>query len=85
MNKYKEAIGNIRKHQEVYKSIRRWQEASASIRKAQHENNNNKQAKRIQWLSKLDGVVPVDNRPSTNKLHHFIKKEKKKKNVTCDT
>ena len=34
---------------------------------------------------KLDGVGPVDNRPSTDKLHHFLKKEKKKKNVTCDT
>ena len=29
---------------------------------------------------KLGGVGPVDNRPSTDKLHHF-----KKKNVTCDT
>ena len=25
---------------------------------------------------KLDGVGPVDNRPSTNKLHHFVKKNK---------
>ena len=23
---------------------------------------------------KLDGVGPVDNRPSTNKLHHFVQK-----------
>ena len=30
---------------------------------------------------KLDGVGPVDNRPSTDKLQHF----KKKNNVTCDT
>ena len=29
--------------------------------------------------SKLDGVGPVDNRPSTKKLHHFVKK-----NVTRD-
>ena len=37
---------------------------------------------------KLDGVGPVDNRPSTNKLHHFVQKKKKiyiKKIVTCDT
>ena len=33
-------------------------------------------------LLKLDGVGPVDNRPSTNKLHNLKKKEK---NVTCDT
>ena len=33
---------------------------------------------------KLDGVGPVDNRPSTDKLHHFVKKNKKI-NVTCDT
>ena len=30
---------------------------------------------------KLDGVGPVDNRPSTDKLHHFAHQ----KNVTCDT
>ena len=29
---------------------------------------------------KIDGVGPIDNRPSTNKLHHCVKK----KNVTCD-
>ena len=29
------------------------------------------------FLLKLDGVSPVDNRPSTNKLHHFVKKNKK--------
>ena len=28
---------------------------------------------------KLDGVGLVDNRPSTNKLHHFVKKKKFKK------
>ena len=44
---------------------------------------------------KLDGVGPVDNRPSTDKLHHFVHKKKKKKSdtwhvtrdmwhVTCD-
>ena len=35
---------------------------------------------RVEWLHKLDGVGPVDNRPSTNKLHQFVKK----KHVTCD-
>ena len=36
--------------------------------------------------SELDGVGPVDNRPSTDKLHHFVRKKKKKKgHVTCDT
>ena len=29
--------------------------------------------------SKLDGVGPVDNRPSTDKLHHFVRKKKRKK------
>ena len=42
---------------------------------------------------KLDGVGPVYNRPSTDKLHHFVKKTNKKKqwhvtrdmwHVTCD-
>ena len=28
---------------------------------------------------KLDWVGPVDNRPSPNKLHHFVKKKKRKK------
>ena len=28
---------------------------------------------------RLDGVGPVDNRPSTDKPHHFVKKKKKKK------
>ena len=36
------------------------------------------------FVKKLDGVGPVDNRPSTNKLHHFVQKKKKKKKVTCD-
>ena len=42
------------------------------------------------WLKmntlKLDGVGPVDNRPSTDLLHHSVKKEEKKekkKKVTC--
>ena len=32
---------------------------------------------------KLDGVGPVDKRPSTDKLHHIVKKKKNKK-MTCD-
>ena len=37
---------------------------------------------------KLDGVGPVDNRPSTNKLHQFVQKKQKKHDmwhVTPDT
>ena len=30
-------------------------------------------------LYKLDGVGPVDNRPSTNKLHPIVQKKEKKK------
>ena len=30
---------------------------------------------------KLDGVGPVDNRPSTAKLHHFVREKKEEKNV----
>ena len=32
---------------------------------------------------KLDGVGPIDNRPFTDKLHHFVRKKKTKK-MTCD-
>ena len=37
-------------------------------------------------VAKLDGVRPVDNRPSTDKLHHCVqmKKEKKKTVLKCD-
>ena len=41
-------------------------------------------------MNKLDGVGPVDNRPSTDKLHQFVqtkrrrKKEKKKKRKKSD-
>ena len=41
---------------------------------------------------KLDGVGPVDNRHSTNNLHHSVQKEEEEKrrktdiqNMTCDT
>ena len=40
-----------------------------------------------QTHKQLDRVGPVDNRPSTNKLHHFVRKRKEKKgekNVTRD-
>ena len=33
------------------------------------------------FLKKLDGVGHVDNRPSTDKLHYFVRR---KKYVTCD-
>ena len=36
-------------------------------------------------IKKLDGVGPVDNRPSTAKLHHFVRKKEETKIVTCDT
>ena len=37
-------------------------------------------------IDKLDGVGPVDNRPSPNELHHFVEeKKKKKKYLTPDT
>ena len=29
----------------------------------------------VELVLKLDGVGPVDNRPSTDKLHHFIRKK----------
>ena len=35
-------------------------------------------------LVKLDRVGPVDNRSSTAKLHHFVRKKEEKK-ITCDT
>ena len=34
----------------------------------------------IEHQLKLDGVGPVDNRPSTDKLHHSVRKK-----TTCDT
>ena len=47
------------------------------------------------FLGKLDGVGSIDNRPSTDKLHHFVRKKqnnkkkqktkKPKKHVTRDT
>ena len=42
-----------------------------------------------QYVTKLDGVGPVDNRPSTDKLYQFVWKKKNKLTwdmwyVTCD-
>ena len=34
--------------------------------------------------NKLDGVGPVDNRPSIDMLHFFVKKKHTKRHVTCD-
>ena len=31
----------------------------------------------VKMQNKLDGVGPVDNRPSTDKLHHFVWKKEK--------
>ena len=33
----------------------------------------------------LDGVGPIDNRPSSDKLHHIVKKKSDMWYVTCDT
>ena len=35
-------------------------------------------------INELDGVGPVDNRPSTNKLHHFVEEEEKREEKNCD-
>ena len=39
------------------------------------------QHKYLPMLYKLDGVGPVDNRPSINKLYQFIKKKEKKSDM----
>ena len=38
-----------------------------------------------QYEEKLDGVDPVDNRPSTDQLQQIVKKKNKKKKLTGDT
>ena len=39
----------------------------------------------MMFYKKLDGVGPVDNKPSTDKLHNFVQKKKeKKRHVTHD-
>ena len=37
-----------------------------------------------EMLWKLDGVGPVDNRPSIGKLHHSVQKQNKNNNKKCD-
>ena len=51
-----------------------------------HKNGNTKNPSLYHQLSviKLDGVGPVDNRPSTDKFHHFVQKKKERK-ITLDT
>ena len=39
------------------------------------EKNNDEQSGIKHFEEKLDGVGPVDNRPSTDKLHHFLQKK----------
>ena len=56
----------------------------------QHLKSSVRKAKHPAVAKKLDRVGPVDNRPSTDKLHHFVKKKKRKKrkkmsHVTHDT
>jgi hypothetical protein len=48
-------------------------------KKSRRRQKPRRRTSRIQKSGrKLDGVCPVDNRPSTDKLHHFVKKKKKK-------
>ena len=35
--------------------------------------------KESSWKNKRDGLGPVDNRPSTNYLPHFVEEEKERK------
>ena len=41
-------------------------------------------SRRFDYALKLDGVGPVDNRPSTDKLHQFVQKKIIMWHVTCD-
>ena len=41
--------------------------------------------KKEKTIKKLDGVGPVDNRPSTDKPHHFFRKKKIIIIITPDT
>ena len=38
-----------------------------------------KESAKGRFFEKLDGVGPDDNRPSPDKLHHFVKKKIRKK------
>ena len=49
-----------------------------------HEDLEEKDDSLNQLINELDGVGPVDNRPSTDKLHNFVWKKNKKKHVTRD-
>ena len=45
-----------------------------------HLNLESCHARVLYWaVEKLDGVGPFDNRPSTDKLQHFVKKEEEEK------
>ena len=48
------------------------------------ELDQNPTEPKLVWQSpvyKLDGVGPIDNRPSTDKLHHFVQKKNKKNDM----
>ena len=48
------------------------------------QSNNHIIEKEIKYTlvtHKLDGVGPVDNRPSTDKLHQIVQKKEKKKKI----
>ena len=44
-----------------------------------NKKNREKTGKTGGKTPKLDGVGPVDSRPSTDKLHHFVRKKRRKK------
>ena len=50
--------------------------------------DNNLRPNEFTTKQKLDGVGPIDNRPSTDKLQRFVREKKKKKklwHVKCHT
>ena len=48
------------------------------------QSSSQKNIRKYGSQKKLDRVGPVDNRPSTDKIHHFVQKRKKtKKNDMC--
>ena len=63
---------------EAYKKCERYEKDCNHLTTKYHITND----------KKLDGVGPVDNRPSTNKLQHFVLKKEKEKSdmlhLTCD-
>ena len=54
------------------------------IKEKQFTKNTTGSVSSLDWifykLEKIDGVGPVDNRPSTDKLHHFFREKKKNNN-----